>query len=431
MAFTDDLGESALQHNTRDFRDPRGKDLLARTQPFFSWQATRQGAGLWPYSRALEEAPTSNAAVEDAAGTRYGGVNFASQDYLSLSSTERLRTAAIDAMMAYGVHSAGSGAVVGNTRLSLQLERDLADFLKSEHVTLYPTGWAAGYGAIKGLVRPDDYVLLDTLAHSCLQEGAYASTRKVSQYRHLDVGHVRTLLGRIRKGDVENSILVVTEGLFSMDADSPDIPALQELSDEYNATLLVDVAHDLGSMGPMGTGHLGTQKMLGKVDLVMGSFSKTFGSNGGFVASRHASVKQFLKVFSPSQTFSNALSPPQTAIILEALKVVRSQEGDALRSALMTNILRLRSALQGHGLSVMGEPAPIVPVLIGREDHARLASRILPSKGVITNLAEFPAVPQNVARFRMQVMAGHTAAQAETAAAGVAAAIRDAAAARP
>lgn len=419
-------GFIALQGTNRDFKDPAGLDLLRRTQDFFSYQQARSQAGYWPYSRALEAAPESSASITDCRGQPQQGVNFASQDYLSLATSAEVKAAAIEAIHEYGVHSAGSAAVLGNTALSLQLEQALAELLATEHVTLFPTGWAAGYGVSKGLVRPSDYIVMDMLSHSCLQEGAYAATKNVSLCRHLDAAHVAQLLSRIRKQDSQNAIMVITEGLFSMDSDSPDIAQFQAVCQQHQATLVLDVAHDLGAMGPGGTGQLGLQNMLGKVDVVMGSFSKSFASNGGFVATRHASVKQFLKIFSPPQTFSNALSPAQAAVVLKTTQIIRSAQGDTLRAALMRNILGLRHSLAAHGLQAMGAPSPIVPVLIGREDHARITASLLPAHGVITNLAEFPAVPQDQARLRMQVMARHTTAETEAGARGVANALAQA-----
>ena len=420
------VAQHVLSGTTRDYKDPSGTHLLTRTSHFFDWQQARTEAGYWPYSRSLEVAPETTAQILDCRGLPQQGVNFASQDYLSLASDAGVKDAAIEAIRKYGVHSAGSAAVLGNTNLSLRLEEALGELLATEHVTLFPTGWAAGYGVSKGLIRPDDYILMDLLSHSCLQEGAYAATSKISLYRHLDHAHLRNLLQRIRKHDSKNAILVITEGLFSMDSDSPDIRQFQTACHEYSATLVVDVAHDLGAMGDGGTGQLGLQKMLGEVDLVMGSFSKSFASNGGFVASRHAAVKQYLKIFSPPQTFSNALSPAQAAAVLKTIEVIQSARGDSLRAALMHNITSLRNKLLAHGLCVMGAPSPIVPVLIGREDHARIAASLLPGQGVITNLAEYPAVPQDQARLRMQVMARHTETEIEMAAIGVAKAIAEA-----
>jgi len=415
-----------LDGTTRDFKDPVGPELLCRTTAFEAWRNQRAIGGYWPYSRALHGAPAAETQITDVLGRPARGVNFASQDYLSLATSDTLKRAAIDAITRFGVHSAGSSAVLGNTSESLALEVELAEFLHMPFVTLYPTGWAAGYGVTKGLVRPNDYVVLDALAHNCLMEGAYAATRNVSLFRHLDHDHLRQLLSRIRARDRDNAILVITEGLFSMDADVPDLAATQAACREHSATLVVDVAHDLGAMGPGGTGSLGAQGMLGRVDLVMGSFSKTFGSNGGFVSSRHASVKQFLKVYSPSNTFSNALSPAQAAAIRAALAVVRSEDGDRLRQRLMQNILALRGALRERNLIVMGEPSPIVPVLVGDEALARRAAKRLPEHGVLANQVEFPAVPEGKARFRLQVMAGHKPEQAFRASKGVTESIAEA-----
>lgn len=160
--------------------------------------------------------------------------------------------------------------------------------------------------------------------------------------------------------------------------------------------------------------------MLGKVDLVMGAFSKSFASNGGFVATNSHAVKEYLRYYAPSNTFSNALSPPQIAIIRECIAIIRSDEGQARRDKLFTAINALRSELHALGLTVMGQPSPIVPVLLGRDDVARVTSKLLAERGVLTNHVEFPAVSTNTARLRMQVMTDHTPAQCATAAAVIA-----------
>jgi glycine C-acetyltransferase len=277
-----------------------------------------------------------------------------------------------------------------------------------QHTVLYPTGWAAGYGVIRGLVRPDDHVVIDGLAHNCLHDGAIAATKNIHLHGHLNLQSVRRHLNRIRARDSENGILVVTEGLFSMDSDTPDIAAMQELCRMHGATLLVDVAHDLGNIGEDGTGHLGLQEMLGKVDLVIGSFSKTFASNGGFVACNSPAVKEYLRYFGSSGTFSNALSPVQSAIVLKAFEIVKSEEGRTLRAALMRNVLYLRDSLERLGLEVIGNPSAIVSAKVGDEALARLVSQRLPGLGAVANLVEFPAVAKGSARFRLQVMARHS-----------------------
>lgn len=399
---------AALTGSMRDFRVPGGIDLLGRTQGFFKWQNLRRQNGMWPFSRATEDGPSTVCSAQDDSGNKMRGVNFASQDYLSLSAHSGIKATAKEVIERCGVHSAGSPALVGNTSYSVKLERKIADFLQMKEVVLYPTGWAAGFGVIKGLVRSADHVVMDMLAHSCLQEGANAATNNIHLFRHLDNDYCRNILTKIRSKDKENGILVVTEGLFSMDSDTPDLAGLQELCHEFNATLVVDVAHDLGSLGENGRGHIGMQNMLGKVDIVMGSFSKTFASNGGFVACKSRAVKEYLRFYSAPATFSNALSPVQAATVLKAFEIVESDEGRAQREALMTNILSLRQHLRDAGLGYYGDPSAIVCVKMGSEGLARLVSRRLPDLGLVANLVEFPAVPKGQARIRMQVMANHS-----------------------
>lgn len=399
---------ASLTGSMRDFRVPAGSDLQGRVGGFYNWQNLRRENGLWPFSRSTDFGPRTEVVAADDRGIGMTGVNFASQDYLSMSSHPEIKLTALEALERYGVHSAGSPALVGNTTHSVALERKIAEFLEMEEAVLYPTGWAAGYGIIRGLVRSADHIVMDTLSHTCLQEGANAATRNIYQFRHLDLAHCRKWLSTIRAKDTENGIMVITEGLFSMDSDTPDIAAMQELCREFNATLMVDVAHDLGALGESGRGNIGTQAMLGKVDVVMGSFSKTFASNGGFVAVRNRALKEYLRFYSPTTTFSNALSPLQAAVALKAFEIIDSPEGAMLRADLMRNVMSLRHHLTEAGLSYYGDPSAIVAVKMGTEGLARLVGRRLPELGLLANLVEYPAVGKGSARFRMQVMAGHS-----------------------
>src|SRR6185503_18715267 len=201
----------------------------------------------------------------------------------------------------------------------------------------------------------------------------------------------------------------------SMDSDSPDLFRLQGLCREFDAVLMVDVAHDLGASGPGGTGQIGIQKMLGEVDLVMGSFSKAFASNGGFLASHRRSIKQFLGVFGPTHMFSNALSPLQVGVANAALQIVRSREGDQLRRQSAYNVNRLRDSFAARGVTCLGQPSNVVPVSVGDEIVAKYMSGLLESRGLLSNMVEFPAVPRGKSRFRFQVMATHTPRQIDDA----------------
>jgi 7-keto-8-aminopelargonate synthetase-like enzyme len=398
----------ALSGSMRDFRELRGAQLMNRVEEFYRWQELRRRHSLWPYSKSTEEAPRAVCAAKDDSGRSFRGLNFASQDYLGLSSDQEIKDVAKAVIDEYGVHSAGSSALSGNTKYSLRLEQTISEFLHLEHTALYPTGWAAGYGAIKALVGPSDHVVMDGLSHACLQEGANSATKNVHLHGHLNLQSVRRHLNRIRAKDTENGILVVTESLFSMDSDVPDLAAMQDLCREFNATLLVDVAHDLGAIGEGGRGFIGQQGMLGKIDIVMGSFSKTFASNGGFVSCNSPAVRQYLKFYGCSATFSNALSPVQAATVKKAFDIVQSDRGRDLRWLLMKRVVQLRKKLMEAGLALIGEPSAIVPVVVGDEALARMVSRQLPRLGVVANLVEYPAVAKGNARFRFQVMPNHT-----------------------
>jgi len=407
------IPEAALTGSLRDYRMPAGTDLLGRVEGFFAWQETRRQHNLWPYARSTATAPKTHCAAKTDSGQEVAGVNFASQDYLSLSSHPAIKEAAINAVHEYGVHSAGSAALLGNTKHSLRLEKAISDFVHGREVVLYPTGWSAGFAAVQGIVRPNDHVVMDVLAHSCLQEGARAATQNIHFHGHLNVDGLSRRLARIRANDQENGILVVTESLFSMHSDTPNIGALRAVCDEYNAKLLVDCAHDFGCIGEDGLGHLGLQNMVDKADVIIGSFSKTFASNGGFVAVKNRAVAEYMKYYSATQTFSNALSPVQASVVLAALDIIRSDEGKVRRRKLMDNILYMRSEMTKAGLEALGDPSAIVPVRVGAEGLARIAARELASLGAIANLVEYPAVPQGGARFRVQVMADHSRADVD------------------
>jgi 7-keto-8-aminopelargonate synthetase-like enzyme len=410
------IESGALEGSFADFVRLSGKSLELRTQRFHDWRKKRVEHGVWPFSTQLQSAPGPQATVLDAAGTERTGVNFASYDYLGLSTHAEVRAAAIDAINQYGLQIAGAPILQGNSPLSVRLQDAVAEMLELPHVLLFPTGWAAGYGVITGLIRAKDHVVLDQYAHNCCVQGAMAATHNVHRVRHLSTDAFVRQLRRIRATDTDNAILVVTEGIFSMNGDSPDLAALQTACHEYDATLLVDSAHDLGAVGPGGSGTVGLQGLLGKVDLVIGSFSKVFGANGGFAATSSAAISEYLRAGAPSRTFSNALSPHQCAAVLKAVEIVRSAEGDALREQVSSLAHVLRDTLAASGVVCLGKPGPLVPALLGREAVGRITAALCFDQGVFANLIEYPAVSVGACRLRMQVMATHTRAQAQRAA---------------
>ena len=313
------LSKAVFLEDMSYYRPLRGKDLIQRLEPHYQWKEILNETLIWLFEKTSTTPPLSTCKGVDDKGASFQGINFASQDYLSLSSHSSIKKAAIETIEEYGVHSAGSPALFGNTKFTIELERTIADFLQMDNVALFPTGWGAGFGGITALIRQKDHIVMDRLSHSCLREGAMAATRNLHYCPHLDINAVESKLQQIRAEDDKNAILVVTESLFSMDSDSPDLELLQAVCKKFDAWLLVDVAHDLGCLGENGLGVLEKQGMVGKVDFLIGSFSKTFASNGGFFAANSRALKGYFTFFSGPRAFSNALSPSQAVCHIKSV----------------------------------------------------------------------------------------------------------------
>lgn len=414
------------ENSLLDFVNVKGTLPQARYGPCAHWVQARCDQNTWPYRRVLTSTVSNQVTASDASGRPIGKecLNYASQDYLGLVGDARIRDAAREAVDRYGVHSSGSPALLGRNEPMLALADKLCAVSGRERCLLYPTGWAAGYGVIAGLANRQDVILMDQFAHNCLQQGAQVS-RRVVRFRHNDADEIERLLQKTRADSDSRGIFLVLESLYSMDADSPDLARVVALARHYEAIIILDVAHDFGAMGERGLGLLERVAHDVEPDVIMGSFSKTFASNGGFVLCSPP-VHNYLCYFSDTHIFSNALSPVQASVVLRAAQIVFSSEGQQLRRRLMDNVVALRKAMTRQGIEVGGGPSPIVPAFVGEEVVARLASAQLTAQGLLANLVEFPAVPRGRARFRFQVMPGHSAETAETAAMALSAAMQTA-----
>ena len=346
---------AALTGSMRDFRVPRGRDLLGRAEGFFGWQDLRRQNGLWPFSRSTEDGPrTVCSARRTTAATGCAASTSPRRTISACRRIRRSRQTAKEAIERYGVHSAGSPALVGNTtllgRARTQDRRVPADGPRGAVPDRLGRGLRRHQGA-RPLGRPHRDGRARPHLPAGRRERRDPTTFICSAISTSTIA--ASMLAKIRAKDTENGIMVVTEGLFSMDSDTPESRRMQELCHEFNATLMVDVAHDLGCLGEDGRGHIGMQNMLGKVDLVMGSFSKTFASNGGFVACKNRAVKEYLRFYSAPATFSNALSPVQAATVLKAFEIIESDEGASCAAALMSNILSLRERADAGRLRLL------------------------------------------------------------------------------
>lgn len=339
---------------------------------------------------------------------RVAGLDFATVDYLGLSHDRRLAAAARWAADEIGVHTVSVGGLIGNHPLSEALEETLCGWLGYRHCVLFPTGWAASYGALVGLVRSYDFVVMDELAHASLQQGAAAATDNVVKFRHLSNEDAQRKIAAVRLKDPQAAICVVTEGMYSMDGDVPDLRGLHAICREHGACLVVDVCHDLAASGPDGTGTLGCEGLLGQADVVVGSFSKALGANGGFLLVNDLGAAYAVKFFSNSYTYSSAMSPLQVAVALQTIAIARSSEGEDLRAGLRERSARMRDGLTTNGAEVYGgDKSHIVPMHLGREGLARIAGGRAFELGLIATVIEFPVVGLGAARFRFSMKPGY------------------------
>ncbi|MEZ4302030.1 MAG: aminotransferase class I/II-fold pyridoxal phosphate-dependent enzyme [Polyangiaceae bacterium] len=406
-----DLPGAALSGHVGMFQRAKGRDLLERPAEFYEWYRTRVEAGLWPFCRRFESPIGPSARIRSEDGVLTEGLNFAAHDYLSLATHPAVHDAARRALRDFGTIAGGSPGLAGNTSLTRMLEEEVSKLTGMEHVLLFTSGWTAGFSAITALIREHDHIVMDVYSHASLQQGAMSATRKIARFRHCDNESARRQIRKARNADPDGGILVITETLFSMDSDSPRISELQDICREYQATLLVDCAHDLGALGPGGAGRLGIENMIGKVDLLVGCFSKAFATNGGFLATHHEKVRLYVRGYGGPHLFSTGISPIQTAVARAALQVSASSEGDELRQRLMDNAALLRRELTARGHTCIGEPSALVPVLVGDEGIARIACALSAERGIICNLVEYPAVAVRMSRFRLQLQPLHTREQ--------------------
>jgi 8-amino-7-oxononanoate synthase len=344
-------------------------------------------------------------------------IMLGSNNYLGLTADERVMAGARDALARYGTGLTGSRLLNGTTPLHLELERELAEFMGTEDAIVFTTGHQANLGTIGTLLGPGDTVVVDSGDHASLLDGAVLSRAKLRAYRHNRVDKLEQTLAKAA-GD-GGGILVVVDGVFSMEGDVAPLQEIVALCERFGARLLVDEAHGVGVLGARGAG---TAELLGveeRVDLRMGTFSKSLASCGGFIAA-DADVIEFLKVQSRAFLFTASGVPAAVGAALAALRVIRSAEGRELLARVLANAQRLNRGLHALGFDVV-EPSPvtgaggeqlsvitpIVPVRVGEDWKAGLLWRALWDAGVFTNVAVHPAVPPDGAMLRTSVMATH------------------------
>jgi glycine C-acetyltransferase/8-amino-7-oxononanoate synthase len=333
-----------------------------------------------------------------------------SNNYLGLADHPRVREAAADAAMRWGVGAGASRLVCGSMTIHRRLEERLAAFKRSEACVLFGSGYLANLGTIGALAGPGDVIFSDELNHASIIDGCRLSGAEVTVYRHCDVDHLEWCM---RAGRAQGRSLVVTESVFSMDADIAPLGEMVELSRSYDARLIVDEAHATGALGPGGRGAVAEAGLEGEVDVLIGTLGKALGSYGAYVCSDAATVDYLINAARPL-IFSTAPAPPAVAGALAALELIESRPHrvDRLRLAARA----LRGALADEGFAVRSSEMHIIPLVVGADRAAAELSRLAIERGVFAQAIRPPSVPVGSARLRLTVMASHTARELRAAA---------------
>jgi 8-amino-7-oxononanoate synthase len=363
---------------------------------------------LLPYFRRLEGPAGPVVEMEGAERIMLG-----SNNYLGLTGDARVIQGARDALEAYGTGLTGSRLLNGTIGLHLELEQELAEWMGTEEAIVFTTGHQANVGTLGTILAPGDTVVADSGDHASILDGCLLSRAKLRPFRHNRLDRMEKQLQRAAADG--GGVLVVVDGVFSMEGDVAPLPQIADLAERYGARLMVDEAHGAGVLGRRGAGASELFGVEDRVDLRMGTFSKSLASCGGFIAGTHE-VIDFLRIQSRAFLFTAAAVPAAVGAALAALRIVRSDEGPQLFERVLENARYLNRGLNELGFEVVDpQPlphgstvvTPIVPVVVGDDWKAVLLWRALYDAGVFVNVALHPAVPPAGALLRTSVMATH------------------------
>jgi len=359
-------------------------------------------AGIYPYFREIESDQDTVVKIKGKDVLMFG-----SNSYLGLTNHPKIKEAAKKAIDKYGTGCAGSRFLNGTLDIHIRLEERLADLVGKEGALCYSTGFQVNLGVVSVLTGRRDHVLLDELDHASIIEGSRLSFSKVLKFAHNDM---HALENKLKRCAYDSLKLIVVDGIFSMEGDIANLPEIVRLADKYDATIMVDDAHSIGVLGKNGSGTSSHFGLTDKVDLIMGTFSKSLASLGGFIASDKYTIN-FIKHNSRSLIFSASMTPASAASVLAAVEIMVSEPErishlwDITRYALKT--------FKELGFDTGRSETPIIPLFIRDDLKALLLTKALLADGVFVNPVVSPAVPKEDCLIRYSLMATHTKKQVD------------------
>ncbi|NBB21447.1 aminotransferase class I/II-fold pyridoxal phosphate-dependent enzyme [Runella sp. CRIBMP] len=360
--------------------------------------------GLYPYFRPIESGQDTEVIIDGKPVLMFG-----SNSYLGLTNHPYIIEASQKAAQKYGTGCAGSRFLNGTLDIHIELERRLAAYTGKESAILFSTGYQANLGAISSLTGRNDYILLDEMNHASIIDGSRLSFSKVIKYAHNDMADLRKKLSLLPDEAVK---LIVTDGIFSMEGDIVNLPDLNKVAADFDAAIMVDDAHSLGVIGEKGAGASSHFGLTDSTDLIMGTFSKSLASLGGFIASDAATV-DYLKHRARSLIFSASMTPATVASTLAALDIIESEPFHIER--LWANTRYAKELLLINGFDLGHTESPILPVYIRNNDLTFMMTKLLQEDGVFVNPVVSPAVRPEDTLIRFSLMATHTFSQIEEA----------------
>ncbi len=368
-------------------------DLFAKCRAFTMPNDYKE-KGLYPYFHCLESRQDKEVIME---GKRK--IMLGSNNYLGLTTCDEVEKAAIEGIKKYGTGCSGSRFMNGTLDLHLELENELKDFLNVEDVITFPTGFQTNLGIISSIVGRNDYVICDRENHASIYDGCKLSYGTMLRYHHNNMTELEKMLQKVPQ---DAGCLIVTDGVFSMKGDICNLPKIVQLAQKYNARVMVDDSHALGVIGQGGRGTANYFHLEDKVDIIMGTFSKSLASLGGFMAGSHLAV-DYARHTSRPFIFSASMTPANTVSALTALKYLKAHP--ELPQKLQNKSNYARKSFRKYGIPIVDSTTPIIPVMTQTADYTLELARNLFNAGVYVNPVLPPGVPEHECLLRVSLMA--------------------------